>query len=54
VDDLRGDYSKAQRVLGWKPKTSFKELIQLMVKSDLELAEREKRAGVGPAVSRNS
>ena len=54
VDDLRGDYSKAQRVLGWKPKTSFKELIQLMVKSDLELAERERRAGVGPAVSRNS
>jgi GDPmannose 4,6-dehydratase len=54
VDDLRGDFSKAQRVLGWKPKTSFKELIQLMVKSDLELAEREKRAGVGPAVSRNS
>jgi len=37
VDLLVGDSSKAERVLGWKPKTSFEELIRLMVRSDLEL-----------------
>lgn len=31
VDILLGDASKAERVLGWKPKVKFKELIQLMV-----------------------
>jgi len=44
VDLLIGDSSKAQRELGWKPKTSFKELVRMMVDSDLELAAREKRA----------
>ncbi len=48
VDDLRGDFSKARRVLGWAPRTSFKELIRLMVESDLELAEREARLRAGP------
>ena len=37
VDLLVGDSSKAERVLGWTPKTSFEELIRLMVRSDLEL-----------------
>jgi GDPmannose 4,6-dehydratase len=32
---LVGDYSKIKKVLGWKPKTKFKELIKLMVTSDL-------------------
>ncbi len=53
VDDLRGDAYKAERQLGWRPKTSFEELIRLMMEADLELAEREKRAGAGPAVSRH-
>jgi len=53
VDDLRGDWSKAARVLGWKPRTSFRELVRLMMESDLQLAEREQRAGAGPAVSRH-
>ena len=53
VDYLLGDPSKATRQLGWKPRTSFKELIRLMMESDLQLAEREQRAGVGPAVSRH-
>lgn len=44
VDLLLGDPSKAQRVLGWKPKIGFDELVKLMVESDLELAAREKRA----------
>ena len=37
VDDLRGDPSKAKSVLGWEPKTSFKELVNMMVESDLKL-----------------
>jgi GDPmannose 4,6-dehydratase len=41
VDHLQGDASKARDLLGWTPKTSFKELIALMVDSDLELARRE-------------
>ncbi|HSA84390.1 MAG TPA: GDP-mannose 4,6-dehydratase [Patescibacteria group bacterium] len=36
VDYLIGDYSKAKNVLGWSPKTSFKELVEMMVKADLE------------------
>ncbi len=36
VDHLIGDASKAKAKLGWKPKTSFKELVEMMVKADLE------------------
>jgi len=39
VDQLCGDASKAERVLGWKPKTTFKELVRMMVVSDLQLAK---------------
>jgi len=35
VDVLLGDSTKARRVLGWKPKVSFKELVRLMVEADL-------------------
>jgi GDPmannose 4,6-dehydratase len=35
VDVLLGDSTKARRVLGWKPKVGFKELVRLMVESDL-------------------
>jgi len=37
VDQLIGDYGKAERELGWTPTTSFDELIRLMVRADLEL-----------------
>jgi GDPmannose 4,6-dehydratase len=40
VDLLVGDASKAERVLGWKPQTSFEELIRLMVRADLELLSK--------------
>ncbi|MBI5929251.1 MAG: GDP-mannose 4,6-dehydratase [Chloroflexi bacterium] len=33
----RGDYSRAKRELGWEPRTSFEELIHLMVNADLAL-----------------
>ena len=36
VDLLIGDYSKAQKKLGWKPKTTFKELVKIMVEADYE------------------
>ena len=42
VDYLLGDYSKAKKKLGWKPSTSFDDLVKMMVESDLLLAEREK------------
>jgi len=43
VDVLRGDSSMAQAALGWKPKTSFMELVGKMVKSDIERIENEIR-----------
>jgi GDPmannose 4,6-dehydratase len=37
VDLLVGDASKARKVLGWEPRTSFPELVRMMVDADLEL-----------------
>jgi GDPmannose 4,6-dehydratase len=37
VDLLVGDSAKAERELGWRPRTSFEELIALMVDADLKL-----------------
>jgi GDPmannose 4,6-dehydratase len=42
VDLLIGDGSKAQKELGWKPKTKFKDLVKLMAESDLEIVKRGK------------
>src|SRR4051794_22612222 len=39
VDHLIGDYSKAKDKLGWEPRTSFDELVNLMVDADLALLE---------------
>jgi GDPmannose 4,6-dehydratase len=41
VDHLIGDASKARRVLGWEPKTSFRELVKIMVEADEQLLARE-------------
>ena len=49
VDLLVGDASKARDRLGWKPKTSFAELVKEMVASDLAEARREVANGK-PAV----
>ncbi len=40
VDHLIGDSGKAKRMLGWEPRTSFEELIRLMVDADLKLLSR--------------
>jgi GDPmannose 4,6-dehydratase len=45
VDCLCGDASKANKVLGWKAKIGFKELVTMMVDSDMELAKREAHNG---------
>jgi len=36
IDNLLGDSSKAQQILGWKPKISFKELVKMMVEHDMD------------------
>jgi GDPmannose 4,6-dehydratase len=38
VDTLLGDASKAQKKLGWKPKTGFKQLVAEMARAELEIA----------------
>jgi GDPmannose 4,6-dehydratase len=43
VDLLLGDPTKARTILGWEPKVSFRELVRLMVESDMRLAGREQR-----------
>ena len=35
VHELRGDSSKARKELGWKPSTSFKQLVKSMVSKDI-------------------
>ena len=41
VEILRGDPSKAKRVLAWEPEVSFEEMVRLMVERDLELVVRD-------------
>lgn len=40
VDYLIGDSSKAKKELGWTSKTSFKELVEMMVKADIETEKK--------------
>ncbi len=40
VDYLIADSSKAKEKLGWTAKTSFKELVEMMVKADLEIEKK--------------
>jgi GDPmannose 4,6-dehydratase len=43
VDHLIGDPTKAKEDLGWEPRTTFEELIRLMVDADLELLSGQTR-----------
>jgi GDPmannose 4,6-dehydratase len=45
VDELCGDASKARQVLGWEPRTSFPELVRIMLAADM------REAGVDPSVA---
>jgi GDPmannose 4,6-dehydratase len=40
VNMLCGDYAKAKRELGWKPRTKFRELVKLMVNVDIAMWKR--------------
>jgi GDPmannose 4,6-dehydratase len=42
VDALHGDPTKARAVLGWEPRVTFAELVEMMVRHDIELARRER------------
>jgi GDPmannose 4,6-dehydratase len=44
VDHLVGDASKARASLGWEPRVSFRELVELMVDADVERLSRAKTA----------
>ena len=50
VDLLVGDYSLAAEKLGWKPATSFSELVEMMVDSDLKIVEEALEKGLLPPV----
>ena len=41
VETLLGDATKARTKLGWKPKTTFHQLVAEMVQQDLKEAERD-------------
>jgi GDPmannose 4,6-dehydratase len=48
IEHLVGDYSKARERLGWEPRTTFEELVRMMVDSDLDLLAKgvpQKQAG---------
>jgi len=42
VDRLQGDASKARKVLGWQPSVTFDSLVEMMIETDLKLANRER------------
>jgi GDPmannose 4,6-dehydratase len=41
VDFLVGDYTRANKLLGWAPKTSFNDLVGIMLEHDLKLVAKE-------------
>ncbi len=43
VDFLIGDAAKARRILLWKPKVKFPQLVKMMVKADIELLNKNSR-----------
>ena len=50
IDTLLGDPAKARDVLGWEPRVTFSELVNMMVEHDIALASRERivrQAGFG-------
>ena len=45
VDYLLGDSSYARKILGWKPKVSFEELVKIMVREDYDQVKKEAKLG---------
>jgi len=46
VDLLIGDASKAKQKLGWQPRTTFKQLVRMMVEADIDLINKEHHTSV--------
>ena len=42
INNLVGDYSKAKKILGWKPTTSFEDLVKIMVDSEIKKLDKNK------------
>lgn len=42
-DNYMADYSKAKKILGWKPKTKFRDLVKIMVENDLKTLDNSTR-----------
>jgi len=42
ADEMRGDITKARRVLKWKPEVSFEKLVGMIARADLELLEKSR------------
>jgi GDPmannose 4,6-dehydratase len=38
-EQLLGDYTRAKRELGWRPKTKFEDLVKIMVAADVKVAK---------------
>ena len=50
VDALQADASKARRLLGWEPRTSFRELVRIMLEAEIEALDN-RASGVIPSVA---
>ncbi len=49
VDSLIGDPARASAELGWRHQTGFKEMVRMMIETDIDLAQRERANGLsGP------
>ena len=48
VDFLRGSYAKAKKQLGWEPRVSFDQLVEIMVREDIERWERWRKGEYFP------
>jgi GDPmannose 4,6-dehydratase len=47
VETLRADPTRARQELGWEPRTSFEELVRIMVDADVDLIRTQKLARPG-------
>ena len=54
VESLKGDYSKAKRILRWEPKVKFEELVKIMVEEDINRWEHKLKGEHIPWDAENS
>ena len=47
---LQGDATKAKTIPGWKPEVAFQDLLEMMVKADLEQTERARAKARGTEI----